>query len=379
MPEYSPVAVRENFVIYFDGRVFNRIFYAAACGQFGSRMTARWKVLQIAMVVFLASIVVSRVGLAEAAKSNHKEKNENNRQENENGRKHQTGPHSGEPPAKVGKSAEPPRSNFAREISDRLALGNSDQLAAKSKLGVSAMGEVRVFDNIAVSGFKVPPSVPVISVTSAPILQASANQPAEITFHSTSAGTYSIEIKSEGRTVQTLEGSLELGANSKTWNGRDWKGVTVPAGDYSYYITAMGSGGVRSPPAEGDGAIVFIGAATSPQMVPIVLDPDYMLVLPVVAAAGAAAFFFLRRRAALRLYLPIEASSVIDDVIERYPSATIEDYAEHDEGGMRRYRGVTIRNADPDDEWIEQIVEKTKEVAGVNSVSVNYRGKMHTL
>jgi hypothetical protein len=331
------------------------------------------------MVVFLASIVVSKVGLAEAAKSNHKEKNENSRQENENSRRHPTGLHNGESPAKTSKSAKSSHSNVVREISDLVTLGNSDHLAAESQLSVSAPGEVRVFDNIAVSGFKVPPSVPVISVTSAPILQASADQSAEITFHSTSTGTYSIEIRSEGKTVQILEGSLEMGANSKTWNGRNWKGVTVPAGDYSYYITATGSGGVRSPPAEGDGAIAFIGAATSSQVVPIVVDPDYMLVLPAVAAAGAAVFFFLRRRAALRLYLPIEASSVIDDVIERYPSAIIEDYVEHDEEGMRRYRGITIRNTDQDDEWLEQIVEKTKEIAGVNSVSVNYRGKIRVL
>jgi hypothetical protein len=102
----------------------------------------------------------------------------------------------------------------------------------------------------------------------------------------------------------------------------------------------------------------------------------YLLILPVVAAAGAASYFFLRRKKPLTFYLPAEASAVVDDIQERYPDASVEDYLESTDSGTRRFKGVTIRDPrDADDEWLAAVADKAKKLAGVDSVNVNFRGK----
>jgi hypothetical protein len=348
-------------------------------------VTTCLKILKIAMVVFLAGIIVCKVGLAEAAKGSIGEKG---KQKSDGGSKERLNGSSGKgtiaegKPAGQNKNAKPiQHAKTVRNISDRVIFDNSDSLAARSHPSIIPLApELRVVDNIAISGFKMPPTAPVISVTSSPILQVSNDQGAEIAFHSTTSGTYSIAIRNDGaKVVRTLEGSLELGANSMLWDGKNDQGAMAPSGDYSYYITAAGSGGTRSPPPGGDGAIVVIGTAPPSYPGPIALDSGYLLTLPIIAAAGAAIFLFLRRRATLRLYLPIEASEVIDDIRVRYPGANVEDYVERAEEGLRRYRGVTIRNAEPDDRWLVEFAGKVKEIAGIDSVSVNYGGKTHLI
>lgn len=242
---------------------------------------------------------------------------------------------------------------------------------------------MRVLDNIAVSGLVVPPSAPKISITSAPILQVTPDQDAVITFHSTTAGTYSIAIKDDtGKVVQTLNSKMNLGANSASWDGKDSSGKASPSGDYSFYITAQSPGGIRQPPAEGDGSIVVVGSPQAPGSFPFAIprDMSYLIILPIVAAAAAASFFFLRRKKPLTFYLPEEASAVIDDIQEVYPDAAVEEYVESTEGGMRRFKGVTIRDPkDADDAWLTAVAEKAKRLAGVDSVNVNFRGKTVTL
>jgi hypothetical protein len=238
-----------------------------------------------------------------------------------------------------------------------------------------------VVDNIAISGLVVPPSAPEISVTSPPILQVTPDQDADITFHSTTSGTYSISIKNDdsGEVVATVDGKMNLGANSASWDGKDEKGNMAAGGSYSYYIRAQGAGGVREPPAEGDGAIVVVGAPKALGEVQIPTDTSYLLILPIVGAAGVASFLFLRRKKPLTFYLPDEASAVIEDIQSRYPDATVEDYVETTEEGIRRFKGVTIRNAEADDEWLEEVAGKAKKLAGVDSLNVNYKGKTITL
>lgn len=371
--------------MYFQIRGFNKKFTLIPSCWHEEHMTTRWKMLKIAMVVFLAGMIICKVGLAEAAKGNAGEKG---RQKSDHKVKERPSGSSGGGSAEKGgpesqnkgKPAQP--SKFVRAISDNVNFSNSDYVGARSHpSSIDISPELRVVDNIAISGFKVPPTVPVISVTSSPVLQVSDDQRAEIAFHSTTSGTYSISIRDGGgKTVQTLEGALELGANSRLWDGTDDYGARVPSGDYSYYITAIGSGGTRYPPLGGDGAIVVIGAPPSSYTGSIALDPGYLLILPIAAVAGVAIFLFLRRRRTLRLYLPIEASEVIDDVRERYPSANVEDYVEHTGERVQRFRGVTIRNAgEPDNRWLEEIAGKAKEIAGIDSLSVNYGGKTHLI
>lgn len=274
----------------------------------------------------------------------------------------------------------PPRStHLTRSIVDAITM--DDIFAGKGPSGVAPKEELRVVDNIAVSGLVVPPSAPKISVTAPPILQVTPDQSAEMTFHSTTSGTYSIAIKSDdgGHVVRTIDGKMSLGANSATWDGKDGQGNMAASGSYSYYIRAQSAGGVREPPAEGDGAIVVVGAPKTPGQVQLPTDTSYWLILPIVAAAGAASFLFLRRKRPLTFYLPDEASAVIDDIRSRYPDAAVEDYVETTEEGVRRFKGVTIRSGKADDEWMEEIADRVKKLAGVDSLNVNYKGKTMTL
>jgi hypothetical protein len=284
------------------------------------------------------------------------------------------------PASPTGNTVPPKPAHLTRSILD--ALGLSDLSSGHGPSSISTQSELRVVDNIAISGLVVPPSAPKISVTSPPILQVTPDQDADMTFHSTTSGTYSISIKNDdsGEVVATVDGKMSLGANSASWDGKDKQGNMAAGGSYSYYIRAQGAGGVREPPAEGDGAIVVVGAPKAPGEVQLPTDSSYLLILPIVGAAGVASFFFLRRKKLLTFYLPDEASAVIEDIQSRYPDATVEDYVETtEEGGIRRFKGVTIRNAEADDEWLEEVAGKAKKLAGVDSLSVNYRGKTITL
>lgn len=281
----------------------------------------------------------------------------------------------------IGESAAPKSTaHAARDLADSVTAGESvGRAVAKSEIPVSAGSELRVSDNIAISGTAVPPMAPKISITSPPLLQVSEGQDAEMTFHSTAAGTWTTEIREDGgRVLQTLKGDMSLGANAAAWDGTGPDGSYAPNGQYSYFISAAGPGGTREPPAQGDGAIAVAlpGQAAAGQ------DMNVLLVIP-VAAAGAIAFLLLRRRQKpLIFYLPAEAAGVIDDLRERYPDATVEEYVEMTgEGRMQRYKGVTIRRPGGtiDREWIRAEAEKAKEAAEMDSIAVNYRGKLHIL
>ena len=283
------------------------------------------------------------------------------------------------PTGQTGNPVPQKASRLTRSIVDAITM--DDVFTKRGPIGAVMQEQLRVVDNIAVSGLVVPPSPPKISVTAAPILQVTPDQSAEMTFHSTTSGTYSISIKSDdgGHVVRTIDGKMSLGANSATWDGNDGQGNMATAGSYSYYIRAQNAGGVREPPAEGDGAIVVVGGPKAPGQVQLPTDMSYWLILPIVAAAGVASFLFLRRRRPLTFYLPDEASPVIDDIRSRYPNAAVEDYVETTEEGVRRFKGVTIRSGKADDEWMEEIADRVKKLAGVDSLNVNYKGKTMTL
>jgi hypothetical protein len=203
-----------------------------------------------------------------------------------------------------------------------------------------------------------------------------------MTFSSTAAGTYSILIKNDAdyNISQRLVGPLQVGLNSVPWNGKDASGHLLPAGQYTYYISAMGEGGTREPLPEGDGAIIIVGtASTAPP-----LGENFVLVIAMVAALGAVVSILIinrRRKEQLTLYLPTQASPIIEEIRGRYPDAGVADYIEPAEGGVGRYIGVTIRDRqDADVEaWLETIAEKIKEIADVDAVNMSYHGKMRLL
>jgi hypothetical protein len=270
---------------------------------------------------------------------------------------------------------------LTRSISESLALGDMNEMTAD--LGPSEVpigSELRLLDHIATSGLVVTPAPPLISVISPPVLHVMENQDADITFHSTVAGTYAVEIRgAEGAPVATLEGDMNAGTNSVSWDGRQ-SGSMVPAGDYAYHITAKSAGGVRNPPADGDGSIVVAGGGAATTTLPPMQDMAMLIAIPIAVAAIAVSFFILRRKKSLTFYLPPEAAQVVDDIRGRYPDAKLEDYLQPAEDGMQRLTGVTIQNPkDVDDGWLASIAEKVKMVSGVESVNVSFGGKTHML
>jgi hypothetical protein len=278
----------------------------------------------------------------------------------------------------------PPRANVARFLIESLEVNDvsgNDVSDNADSMRATVESQLRVQDNIAVSGLVVPPSAPIISLTSPPLVELSGDETAQITFHSTTTGTYEITIRNaDGEAVRSLEGEMDLGSNSATWDGGDSSDAKAPPGRYVYYIAAEGEGGSRDPPQDGDGVIRVagspaIGSVGGPQ-----LDPAFLIIVAVaVAAAGAGLLlFFIRRPRSLVMYLPAAASEVIDDMRQRYPNLIVEDYVDPADSSL--LKGVTIKNPKASDEqWLTDMAEKAKSLAGVDSVNISYRGKQQTL
>jgi hypothetical protein len=168
---------------------------------------------------------------------------------------------------------------------------------------------------------------------------------------------------------------MQAGANSVVWEAKYASGAPLPDDRYVYYITAQSEGGVRQPPAAGDGAIMVV----TPLSIPASMDVSLLLMIAgSAAAAGAAALFFARRRRSVTIFVPVEAEAVVSDIKERHPDATVANYIDSKTDGVRRYIGVTLPKG-ADDEWLVQIADRAKEMAAVDSVSLRYRGKMWVL
>jgi hypothetical protein len=104
------------------------------------------------------------------------------------------------------------------------------------------------------------------------------------------------------------------------------------------------------------------------------------IALPVVAVGGVAAFLVSKKRnKKLVLYLPPDAAPVIEDIRQKYPGATVEDFMGHGEQGSSRYMGVIIDSKESNDDWLSGIIAKAKQLAGVDSISLSYRGKMRSV
>lgn len=286
--------------------------------------------------------------------------------------------------------------NFGRSLSDKVQLQEADQrLSIDKTLAPVDMGlEVRIIDQIRATGIANVPAIPRIIVTSAPVLQATEDQGANITFDSTATGTYSIAIVSnEGiaGAEQTISGDLRLGANSALWQAKNQQGELLPSGQYSYYITAWNGAGVRTPPSEGDGHIIIVASpAQAGLSMPSAIGMNGLVMLLAIAIAGssAALVIYWRKKGSITLYLPVEALPVIEEIRQRYPDATVEEnYIDmtKDEG-VKRYFGVKIRKSkgasdesNDDEVWLAEIVDKAKKLADVETVNLRYHGKIRVL
>lgn len=80
------------------------------------------------------------------------------------------------------------------------------------------------------------------------------------------------------------------------------------------------------------------------------------------------------------LYLPSEASEIIEEMSQKYCNMTIEDCKGYFHGGIeRQYRKVTIWSQGIDSLWFNAIIARIKELASVNSVPIVSGGVMYAI
>jgi hypothetical protein len=79
------------------------------------------------------------------------------------------------------------------------------------------------------------------------------------------------------------------------------------------------------------------------------------------------------------LYLPAEAKTVVDEVSQKYANSTVEDCVGFFHGTQRHYKKVTMWSQGIDSLWLNAIVARTKELAGVEFVTLVSSGMMYVL
>jgi len=79
------------------------------------------------------------------------------------------------------------------------------------------------------------------------------------------------------------------------------------------------------------------------------------------------------------LYLPSEAKEVVDEVSRKYPNSTVQDCVGFFHGSQKHYKKVTIWSQGIDSLWLNAIVARTKERAGVEFVTLVSCGMMYML
>jgi hypothetical protein len=276
----------------------------------------------------------------------------------------------------------------ARSVSDEVAI--DERLRARDREArpeppAPSLYERSIADSLGVeermflSGSVVPPSAPELIVPgSRQSFNMESAEAAVITFISSSSGTYRIDVENDaGERVAAISGQMAAGENNARWPGTDRGGDPVPDGTYTYYITANNDVGTRTPPAGGDGTILVSGAPA--QETPAAVDwTPYAVIAPVLAAGGAGAFLFSRRRNRLVVYLPAGAAPVIEEIRERYPRAEVGEYVSPHEDGSEVVKGVSIPSPrQSDEEWFGDIIRRAKELAGVDSINISHRGRVH--
>ncbi len=79
------------------------------------------------------------------------------------------------------------------------------------------------------------------------------------------------------------------------------------------------------------------------------------------------------------MYLPAEAMTVVDDVSQKYSNSTVEDCVGYFHGTQRKYKKITIWSQGIDSLWLNAVVAKVKELAGVEFVTLVSGGMMYVL
>lgn len=79
------------------------------------------------------------------------------------------------------------------------------------------------------------------------------------------------------------------------------------------------------------------------------------------------------------LYLPGEASEVVEEISQRYSNITVEECVGFFHGTQRQYKKVTIWSQGIDSLWLNALVARVKELAKVEFVTLVSGGMMYVL
>lgn len=80
------------------------------------------------------------------------------------------------------------------------------------------------------------------------------------------------------------------------------------------------------------------------------------------------------------LYLPSEASEIVEEVSQKYCNMTTEDCSGYFHDGVRReYKKMTIWSQGIDSLWFNAIIARIKEVAKVEQVPIVSGGIMYSV
>jgi hypothetical protein len=80
------------------------------------------------------------------------------------------------------------------------------------------------------------------------------------------------------------------------------------------------------------------------------------------------------------LYLPSEASEVVEEVSQKYCNMTSEDCAGYFHDGVKKdYKKITIWSQGIDSLWFNAIIARIKEVAKVDQVPIVSGGIMYSI
>ncbi|HJU35684.1 MAG TPA: hypothetical protein VJ695_11240 [Nitrososphaera sp.] len=79
------------------------------------------------------------------------------------------------------------------------------------------------------------------------------------------------------------------------------------------------------------------------------------------------------------LYLPSEAKIVVEEVGQKYPNSTVEECIGFFHGVQKHYKKVTIWSQGIDSLWLNALVARAKELAGVEFVTLVSGGIMYLL
>jgi len=79
------------------------------------------------------------------------------------------------------------------------------------------------------------------------------------------------------------------------------------------------------------------------------------------------------------LYLPVQASAMVEEMGQKYPNITVEDCLGYFHGNKRDYKKVTIWSQGIDSLWLNAIIARIRELAGVDFVTLVSGGVLYVL